>query len=271
MNDCPSRFTIARWKIGELSSSEQVAMTLHLNQCPDCQRIVVELEEQTHRCRERRDVNLAQIKTRLERESHAIKTSFWVDLFKSRKIYPAIAVMAAACVAVVLALGYGDRVASESGSKPMAGIKYRGTMALALRIDRGGHVFEVEPDSELYAGDHVEFSVTTSSAGHICVFLMDRDGKAVPLNEPVISGADLSDIPLHGPGYHKLPGRYTLGPSVSLVGFGALFSVERIDVKEALKKIENSFSQIDREGVFDATLLQDLSPLTGSFQGVSVR
>ena len=79
--------------------------------------------------------------------------------------------VAVAVVAVALGLtwGLGDW---EKRREHTQGIKYKGTVVLALHAVRHGQRFEVQPHTELYAGDSIEFTATTSQAGILCTETM---------------------------------------------------------------------------------------------------
>ena len=82
MAECPSRFSLMQWRVGELESKD---IEDHTAACPACTAALAQIDAAARTCEDRREFNLHQIRDRIEadarpriRSSRRLPVGVWV-------------------------------------------------------------------------------------------------------------------------------------------------------------------------------------------------
>lgn len=229
MSECPTRFTLSRWRVADLPSDEQRAVTTHVEQCEACNETVSAIAqvaaEQESRLEERLkdfDERLAEVRSQGRRRA-VVLTAFG-------------SLAAAACVAVVLGFGLLASDRTPISEEPVyTGLK--GTLKFQVVAKRGDEQFAVHSNTELREDDALRFVVITGSAGYVTVFSIDSRGTISSFYPDANPAADPAPFRLDGAGRHELPGSIVLDNALGEERLVVAFSKTAFDRNDAHQQI----------------------------------
>ncbi|MDJ0764999.1 MAG: hypothetical protein QNJ97_18600 [Myxococcota bacterium] len=234
MTDCPSRFSLMQWHVGEVPAAERAALSGHIDTCQACKAVIAEFEADERICRDRRDVNLQNIRARLNTDQQRRPSAGQRLPFRWRMLIPAFGAAAAVIAGVFMTVSYQPPAETIPDH---AQIRFKGTIAMQVNADRTGHGFEVEPTTHLIAGDVLRFAVTTSTPGYLAILQIDDHGGVAtvfPMGDPP-PAVEPSRIP--SAGRRQLHSRVTIDDRKGRVLFIAVFFKDIFQVADIVSQI----------------------------------
>lgn len=240
MSECPSRFTVAQWKIDDLPALEQVAVGEHIASCPACRAIAAEIDGNMAAYRESADASRERLARSLRRDKAGVAGG-GVNLgilFRNR-IAPAIGIAAAlATIAILVADPFDQR--GEADGEETA---FKGAWSFDAVAMRKGERFEVAKGAVLYEGDAVRFAVTVDGTAYIALFGVGPEGTVTPYYPESPPKSDPAPMRLDDAGRHELPGSVVLDGSTGTERFFVFRSDEEFDRREAEKELRASWKE----------------------------
>jgi hypothetical protein len=226
MSEHPSRFTLAQWKVSDLSSAELAEIERHAEQCGDCRATLAAIERLSEEQESRLEQRLAAFDERLE-----------AAVARSRRRTSLVAagtIAAAAGIALVLVLAVGTSGPRPATEQPAyTGLK--GTMKFQVVAKRGDNQFRVDPGAELRENDALRFVVVTDRGGWVAVFSVDTRGAVSPFYPDTEPDRDPSLLRLDGAGRHELPGSIVLDDATGPEHLVVVFSPGEFDRGEVFR------------------------------------
>ena len=238
MSECPSRFTLVRWKADDLPAIEQVEVAEHVDTCPSCKGIVAGLDaniSEYHQTFQAREDRLMRAIRRQKARGSAGTDVGWSVVFKNR-IAPMIGIAAAVATIVILVTKPFDEGARTSEDE----IGFKGEAAFEIVAMRGNDRFEVTDGSVLEAGDALRFAVTTSGSAYVSVLSLTADGEPSFFYPEAPPEDDPSPLELSGAGRHELPGSGVLDGSEGTEQVVIIYSSRKYDRREVLDELRAS-------------------------------
>jgi hypothetical protein len=227
MADCPSRFTLASLRAGDLPPDEIRRVEAHVGSCDACRAVIGEIDANVAEYEARADDHLARLLTRIEDEPEEAEVVPLAPRRRSRVVVVAAAVgalAAAAMLALVLIPVLGDRDDEDQGD-----IRFKGSLAVEIVAQRDGEQFKVTDGTELRADDAIRFVVTTGEPGWITVFSIDRTGRLSPFYPDADPASSPDPLRIDSAGRNELPGSIILDDSRGHEEIVVVFCRERFD------------------------------------------
>jgi hypothetical protein len=221
MAECPSRFSLAQWKSGDLSEGEARVLDEHVARCAPCQDTVRQLEENIEQYRPKQEAYLAQLVLRLSTEK-APRTVF------SNWSWWTFA-LGGAAVTAAIALVFIYPREKQTSLQQEAAVRFKGTVAMQVVAQRGADQFAVEPNATLLPGDALRFIVTTSAGGYVSIFSIDSRDKIAPFYPDTDPASDPKPMAIEGAGRLELPGSIVLDDATGAECIVAAFSQKPFD------------------------------------------
>jgi len=237
MSECPSRFTVAQWKIDDLPALEQVAVGEHIASCPACRAIAEEIDGNMAAYRESADTSRERLARSLRRErAGAAGDGVNLGLLFRNRIAPAIGIAAAvATIAILVADPFDQR-----GEADEEETTFKGAWSFDAVAMRKGERFEVENGAVLEEGDAVRFAVTLEGTAYIALFGVGPEGTVTPYYPESPPKSDPAPMRLDGAGRHELPGSVVLDDATGAERFFVFRSDEEFDRREVEKELRAS-------------------------------
>jgi predicted anti-sigma-YlaC factor YlaD len=212
MADCPTRFTIASLRAGDLPPTEAERVESHVARCEACRAVIDEINANVAEYESRADDHLANLMRRIEGEPDEAEVVPLAPRRRSRVVTVTIAVGALA-VAAMLALVLVPTLIGTDETAGRDEILFKGSLAVEIVAKRGPDQFRVIDGTELRAGDAIRFVVDIGAAGWISVFSIDAAGRLSPFYPDTDPDGDPEPLRLDRAGSHELPGSIILDES----------------------------------------------------------
>jgi hypothetical protein len=219
MSECPSRFTLVRFKAGDLEEPEAGALSAHLEQCAACRETLAGIERNVSQYESGAEERLARLRARLDREdprNPGPVPPTWLRLAPAGGAL-ALAAAAAALVVVLPSLKEGSpgpAAGVEPADPTASSVRFKGAVAVEVVARRGERQFRVEKGAELRPGDALRFVVTVGAPGFISVFSVDALDNVSPFYPDSDPGSHPAPFRVDAAGRHELPGSIILDDSV---------------------------------------------------------
>jgi hypothetical protein len=231
MADCPSRFTLALRRAGDLGPAEAEAIDAHLAGCAPCRAAVAEIEAARADYAGRTAAAYGDLLEAISREPVPIRAA------RSRRraaVGAAVSLAGlAAAAAVALAIfepwGRGQRGDAIDAPAVYAGLK--GGVAFRVVARRGARQFAVREDDALRAGDALRFVVTSPAAGYLAVMCVESSGRVSAFYP---AEGEAWPLRVGAPGRAELPGSIILDEAPGDEVYAVLFSRRPFARGEAL-------------------------------------
>ena len=280
--DCPSRFLLERYWLGELEDAQARRIQAHLDTCAHCRKRVAAFEEERagflrtmpfdafYRDLEAR-WHRADAQARSGERTGASRSGAAPILSRWHRFLVGVVerlralsgprwVLAAAATALVLVVvPQLGRLPGLLDSGPRVKAPAIGPGPLEVILLRGGRISPAESGDVFHAGDRLQFRVTPGTWHYLHLVSLDDQGKLTPFF-PDDGSPSLALRPDPG---QLLPGAVVLDDFVGLERIFAVFSPEPLDygeVEEAARRL------VDRSSVpLDLAHITQL-PIEGTAQ-----
>lgn len=232
MNECPSRFTLVQSVAGDLGESEKAVLEEHLKNCPKCQETLQRIRSNADAYRETADAHLQKLMTAIGQEPVPIKKR------GPRRLYLLSAAVLATAAALCLLVLHPRQLPFFQSDTPLTetGESFKGQLGVQITALRNGEQFSVETDTVLRKDDALRFSITTASAGYLCILSIDADGQ-MQLFYPSETDPNASQfVKLPASGHHEMPGSIVLDDSEGIEYMGVFLFREPFDT-DTLRRI----------------------------------
>jgi hypothetical protein len=241
MAECPTRFTIASLRAGDLPPSEAERVEDHIERCEACRAVIREIDAHAAEYESRADDHLARLMRHIESEPGSAEVVPLEPRRRSRVVTVTIAVGGLAAAAM-LALALVPALTDTDETEDRAEILFKGALAVEIVAKRGADQFLVVDDIELRAGDAIRFVVSTGSAGWISVFSIDAAGRLSPFYPDTDPASDPEPLRLGRAGKHELPGSIILDDSRGHEEIVVVFSEKSFDRGRVHRRVTGSRS-----------------------------
>ncbi len=243
MTDCPSRFTLALWKVGDLPPEENESVEQHVELCSACRALVAEIQENRSAYESQGSEHLTKLLAQLEVENVDVSPR---RRFPLKAIVPAACAVAAAAIAIMLS--FETPLPSSAPVDDSSAIQFKGTMSVDIVAKRMEHQFFVKRGAELKPNDAVRFVVTTASEGYLSIFSVMPSGEVSPFYPESDPARDSSPLRIDRAGRHELPGSVILDDAIGDEYFVVVFSSRPFD----REKIHHMAKKASRTGPIDS-------------------
>jgi hypothetical protein len=235
MTDCPSRFTLLRWRTDDLPALEQVEVDRHVAGCQSCRVKAAGIDADASAYQERSEEHMERLSRALRREkAHGAAGATDLGALFRNRIAPALGIaMAAAAIVILVVRPFGD----GDGSREEPGISFKGAVSLQVVVRRGDAQFTLDDDDDLREGDALRFAVTAAEAGYVSIVSIDAAGRRscfYPETDPL---ADPGPYLIDAPGRHELPGSIIMDGSSGIEEIVMIFSARRFDRREVHERL----------------------------------
>jgi len=230
MTDCPTRFTLLRWRTDDLPALEQVEVDRHVASCPPCRARAAGIDADVSAYQERSEEHLERLSRALRREKArgGRGAADLVALFKNR-IAPALGIaMAAAAIVILVVRPFDDGARPEE--EPV--LSFKGAVSFQVAARRGDDQFTVDGSAGLMEGDALRFTVTAAEAGYLSIISIDAAGRVSCFYPDTAPPDDPDPYRIDTQGRHELPGSIIMDGSSGIEEIVMIFSARRFDRRE---------------------------------------
>jgi hypothetical protein len=241
MADCPSRFTLASLRAGDLSQAEAGKVEAHVERCADCRATLDEIDSNVAEYEPRAADHLARLLARIEREPPELQVAP-PRAGRSGVVKVTIAVGGLA-VAAMLALVLVPALTDPGSAEDRADIRFKGALALELVAKRDDRQFRVAEGTELLPGDALRFVVSTGAPGWIAVFSIDGNGRRSQFYPDTEPATDPDPLRIAAGGRHELPGSIILDEARGHEDIVTVFARARFDRDMVQKAVTDALGR----------------------------
>lgn len=215
MNECPSRFSLVRLSIQDLSEKETKLLDAHVASCPSCQEMIENIEANRAEYEAKANAHHASLVASLEsiseKKTPTPLSSRKERTWTSRRALIAFGSLAAAATIVWMLSSQLFQPGQKLGfATTEPGMKFKGTITFEVVAKREKRQFKVEPDAVLLPDDALRFVVNAASPGYLAVFSVDDQNHIYHFYPNTDPDENPEPLLLEEAGRHELPGSIIL-------------------------------------------------------------